>query len=120
MAPNEPKRSAKSKWMKATACLIVLWFYAPIIGAQFAIFDVAVGRDRVKTYGHKSCFPTPYSIALESRYGVKTDCVGLCVVSNDTVWYVGVYNAIAKPLLNLKNGKDIFTECSQIAAETRK
>jgi hypothetical protein len=108
-----------AKTIFAALALIVAWYFTAYPrGMLMACIDHARGQYEMKTYGYPF-YPEreEYTRLLDERYGVKMHAVAGCVVSEDLVWFADGYNAASVPLLNARNGKDIFEECWRLARQ---
>lgn len=80
-----------------------------------AWIDGLRGHDEVKAFGLPRLSAWESARLLNSRYGVETNRVAGCVVSQELVWYVHGYNFVAKSRVNARFAKDVFAECADDA-----
>lgn len=77
-----------------------------------AWWDHACGHYEVQVYGLPPPWDGEYSQLLQERYGVEVNPVAGCVVTPELVSYVEGYNAVSRPRIEARFGKDIFAECA--------
>jgi hypothetical protein len=77
--------------------------------------DGVRGHQEVKVFGLPPSWAWEYARLVRERYGVEINPVAGCVVTQDLVWYVDGYNAVARPGIVARHGKDIFAECAEEA-----
>lgn len=78
-------------------------------GAKQAESDFKKGVFRILIYGEPGPF-FPSEIYLQKKYGVETQRIAGCVVSEGLVSGADGYNSTMQKLLNQKFDRDIFAE----------
>jgi hypothetical protein len=114
-----PLLRSRQAWLVAVvvglAWYPLWWASASPRGLLMARLDHARGRYEVQVYGMTGPATFEYAALLRERYGVRLRFVGGCVVPDEVRWYAQGYNAVSRPLLLEKYGKDIFAECAAAA-----
>lgn len=95
----------------AVLTVVGWWFSAYPRGMAMAWWDGVRGRDIEKIYGMMQGTDPEYARLLRERYGVEFDVVAGCVVTSELRQYADGYNAVSRPRVRAKWGKDVFTEC---------
>lgn len=81
----------------------------PVQAWYDAATDHIQGNYRILGGLNSICY-TPTAELLEKRYGVKTEYIDSYIYM-ELDNYNQAYNSVSRPLLRLRFGKDIFTEC---------
>lgn len=86
--------------------------------SEMARNDFAQGRYRILVFGMRR-EGSPSDKFLQKQYGVTTDPIAGCLVSDGILGTAEGYNSTMKPLLNEKFGKDIFKEAEKATQASR-
>jgi hypothetical protein len=98
--------------------LVETWAVAaPIRGLMAANFDVRRGHYKILVYGLPVAWRSEYVRLLKERYGIETQTVALCIVSEALRSYSDNYNAVSTSAANRKFGHDVFEECAETATK---
>jgi hypothetical protein len=105
----------------AALCFMFDLFFLGLTGAPMgtvhASLDRVLGNLRTKTYGHHHPVIYEYQKLMSERYKVSIDHITGCTPSPWERSYVKAYNAISRPAIEKKYGRDVFDESFSEAAQ---
>ncbi|WP_257307569.1 hypothetical protein [Geothrix campi] len=92
------------------------WLLVPgLWGSARAGVDLLRGKPEMKVHGLGMSYSMIYWNLLETRYGLHSEIVAGCVVTERQFAYWQGYNRTIRAYYNHKYGRDIFEECDQEA-----
>ena len=115
--------SPKLKWLTSRRAVIALvlagfavpaawWFTAYPRGMIAAWLDGLRGHQEIQVFGLRRASASESARLLSARYGVETNRVAGCVVSEGLVWYVHGYNSVFKSRMDARYGRGVFSACA--------
>jgi hypothetical protein len=100
------------------AMIVLLVFWRPFPktrGELAARFDIAIGHQKILSYGMVNPWFPEYARLMRERYGIEGRMVAGCIVSESTCGYVESYDAVSLAEARRRYGRDIAQETMEEA-----
>ena len=88
-----------------------------VAAEQEARADIAAGKYRVLTYGLPSLESFRAHDLLEERHGIVVEPIAGCIIDEEIAVRAKAYNAVSRPAIERKFGKDVFERARREAQE---